>query len=426
MRILIENSGYHLQNMGDVAMLQIAAQRIQSAFPTAELRTLTHSPERLDRYVGGQPFDPRRRQLWLDSRALPIPIRKSWLSGSLGKSLAVAEERFQVGYPRLAAVSIRALGGRNPKSNSQTSEFVSDINSCDLVVVTGGGFLTDSFLSHANDVLTTLELAQNLGKPTLMFGQGIGPLTCDRTLKRVGRILAKVSHVGIREQKTGRAVLEQCGIEGSGNGKTQVVCTGDDAVQLAYDRRPAELGLALGINLRMANYSGVTESQKQMVKIELADFMQRHSIPAVVAPISYYGPEMDGAHVVEAMKSTPGFDSTIPEDCPEAIIDAVGKCRLVVTGSYHAGVFALSQGIPIIGLVASEYYKNKFLGLLDQFGDGCQIVNITSANGSEQLRAAMELSYTRAPELRDPLLTAAKRQVDVCNEFHQHAFRSHQ
>ena len=172
------------------------------------------------------------------------------------------------------------------------------------------------------------------------------------------------SHVGVREQKTGRAVLEQCGIEGSGNGKTQVVCTGDDAVQLAYDRRPAELGLALGINLRMANYSGVTESQKQMVKIELADFMQRHSIPAVVAPISYYGPEMDGAHVVEAMKSTPGFDSTIPEDCPEAIIDAVGKCRLVVTGSYHAGVFALSQGIPIIGLVASEYYKNKFLSLI--------------------------------------------------------------
>ena len=411
--------------MGDVAMLQIAAQRIRSAFPNAELLTLTHDPERLSRYIGGQPADPRQRQLWLDSRALPIPIRKSWLSESLEKSLAVAEERFQVGYPRLAAASIRVLGGRDPKSNNQTSDFVSQIESCDLVVVTGGGFLTDSFVSHANDVLTTLELAQNLGKPTLVFGQGIGPLTCERTLKRVTKIFSKVSHIGIREQKTGRTILEQCGV-GAGNNQTRVVCTGDDAVQLAYDRRPSELGNSLGINLRLANYSGVTDSQKNMIKNELVCFMQRNKIPAVVAPISFYGPEMDAARVVEAMQSTPGFDHTIPMDSPDAIIDTIAGCRLVVTGSYHAGVFALSLGIPVVALVASEYYQNKFLGLLDQFGDGCQIINVSSANGSEQLRAALELANAMAPESREQLFAAAHRQIAICNDFYQDALSSAQ
>ena len=130
---------------------------------------------------------------------------------------------------------------------------------------------------------------------------------------------------------------------------------------------------------------------------------------------------MDGDRVVEAMQTIPGFDHTIPDDSPDAIIDAIADCRLVVTGSYHAGVFALSQGIPVVALVASEYYQNKFLGLLDQFGDGCQIIDVSSANGSEQLRAALELSNAKAPELREPLLAAAERQITTCNEFYRNA-----
>ena len=33
-----------------------------------------------------------------------------------------------------------------------------------------------------------------------------------------------------------------------------------------------------------------------------------------------------------------------------------------VTGSYHAGVFALAQGIPVVGLLQSAYYEQKFIG----------------------------------------------------------------
>ena len=30
--------------------------------------------------------------------------------------------------------------------------------------------------------------------------------------------------------------------------------------------------------------------------------------------------------------------------------------RLVITGSYHAGVFALAQGVPVLALAKSAYY----------------------------------------------------------------------
>ena len=416
MQILIENSGYHLQNMGDVAMLQAATNRLRMAFPNAELLTMTIAPSRLERYIGGTALDPRRRQLWLDSRALPIPIRKSWLSRSLGNSLTVAEKRFQIGYPRVAASTIRMLGGRDPETNNQTSEFVSDIESSDLVVITGGGFLTDSFLDHTDNVLTTIELAQNLGKPVLVFGQGIGPLTCSETLKRMSRILPRVSHIGVREQKTGTSILNQCGVN-----DTRIVCTGDDAIQMAYDRRPPAMGNSLGINLRMANYSGVTQPQKEMIKRELVDFVNRQAIQSVIAPISYFGNEQDGDRVREAMQGTANFDNLIPNDSPDSIIDVIGTCRLVVTGSYHAGVFALSQGIPIVALVASEYYQNKFLGLLDQFGSGCQIINISNANGSEQLRAALDHSFIHAAQWRDDLLDSAQKQIELGCEFYRNA-----
>ena len=416
MRILIENSGYHLQNMGDVAMLQVAAQRIRAAYPNAELLTLTHSAERLERYVGGTALEPRRRQLWLESRALPIPIRKSWLPKTLGEQMTVAEQCFQVGYPRMAAASIRMLGGRDPKSNNQTSEFVDDVDSCDLVVVTGGGFLTDSFLSVANNVLTTLQLAQNLGKPTLVFGQGIGPLTCHQTCKRVSKVLSKVSHIGIREQRTGLEVLNRCGVPAS-----QIVSTGDDAVQLAYDRRTEEPGAALGVNLRLASYSGVGEPQKELVKQELIQFLKRRSMPSVIAPISYFGPEQDAQRVHEVLQGTAGFNDSIPSESATSIIDVIGQCRFVVTGSYHAGVFALSQGIPIVALVASEYYQNKFLGLQDQFGGGCQIIDISAANGADQLRAALDYTFEQAPACREGLLEAARKQIKLNTEFYAKA-----
>ena len=55
------------------------------------------------------------------------------------------------------------------------------------------------------------------------------------------------------------------------------------------------------------------------------------------------------------------------EPCdPRAIIKRIGRCRVVVTGSYHVAVFALSQGIPAICLANSEYYEIKFRGLADQ------------------------------------------------------------
>ena len=82
-----------------------------------------------------------------------------------------------------------------------------------------------------------------------------------------------------------------------------------------------------------------------------------------------------------------------------------------MTGAYHAAVFALSQGIPVVGISASDDYTAKFLGLEDQFGVGCETVLLGASGASEKLAGALERAWQLAEKVRVPLQEAARRQI---------------
>ena len=87
-----------------------------------------------------------------------------------------------------------------------------------------------------------------------------------------------------------------------------------------------------------------------------------------------------------------------------------------MTGAYHGAVFALSQGIPVVALTASEDYTTKFQGLRDQFGTGCEVVRLDDANLCLKLEAALRCAWETAEEVRRPLLEAARRQIALSRE----------
>jgi colanic acid/amylovoran biosynthesis protein len=93
------------------------------------------------------------------------------------------------------------------------------------------------------------------------------------------------------------------------------------------------------------------------------------------------------------------------------VIRAAGRCRVVVTGSYHAAVFALAQGKSAVCIARSSYYAGKFQGLRNQFGDGCQVVSLECARGPELLSDAIRSAWSRADEVRPDLLQAAQEQI---------------
>src|SRR6185503_89135 len=88
-----------------------------------------------------------------------------------------------------------------------------------------------------------------------------------------------------------------------------------------------------------------------------------------------------------------------------------GACRVVVAGSYHAAVFALAQGVPVVALSAAPYYDAKLAGLADLFAGGCRVVSVDDPDFASQLAAALDESWEAAEKLAPELVAAAGRQI---------------
>src|SRR5262249_48275716 len=77
--------------------------------------------------------------------------------------------------------------------------------------------------------------------------------------------------------------------------------------------------------------------------------------------------------------------------------DAFRACRVVVTTTYHAAVFALSQGVPAVGMYRSEYQRTKFAGLSDLFGgDAMTIVDLRDANERASMADKIPAAWSSA------------------------------
>ena len=101
------------------------------------------------------------------------------------------------------------------------------------------------------------------------------------------------------------------------------------------------------------------------------------------------------------------------------MIKQAALCRVVVTGAYHAAVFALAQGIPVVALAKSAYFSSKLLGLEDQFGEGCQTILLNEPDLPQRLCSAIERAWQNADELREPLQTAALRQIELSRRSYE-------
>jgi colanic acid/amylovoran biosynthesis protein len=115
--------------------------------------------------------------------------------------------------------------------------------------------------------------------------------------------------------------------------------------------------------------------------------------------------------LVQLLDESVGDEKMRRLQTPLDVIHRTSACRLVVTGSYHAGVFALAQGIPVVAIAASNYYRDKFLGLADPFGGGCRVLMTQEPQFASQLDQAIEGTWKQAPALRPDLLRAAEAQI---------------
>lgn len=404
-KILVEQSGYPLANLGDVSMLQGVVKRLKELYPDATIEVFTSAPEKLAQFCPqAKPVDLSGRTIWY----FPLIGRLvNFFSPEKQKFWWKWEWYLRHNQPRLVAALMQLKLKTRPKETKALKSFFATVDSADLVVASGGGYITDEFSELAATVLGVLGMAQRLGKPTVMLGHGLGPLQNPYLRSFAQSVLPHVNLITLREKRASLPLLQSLGLSSE-----RVLVTGDEAIKLAYSARCQDLGTGIGVNLRLAHYAGVTSQMLSMVRDVVQGFARSKSAQLLPVPISQY--DADNNSIKQLLEGySENSDGGASLDTPIKVIQQIGRCRVVVTGSYHAGVFALSQGIPVIGLAKSVYYQDKFKGLAEQFGAGCTVLLLDDPQLQNNLETEMKQLWKLAPKLKNSLLKSAQEQINL-------------
>jgi colanic acid/amylovoran biosynthesis protein len=331
------------------------------------------------------------------------------------------EEQFWLRFPSLNDLCINlramALGKTLPASPARFRKLLVE---ADMLAVCGGGYINDCFKESACDLLDELKAVLQAGIPVVAFGQGIGPITDLELEARARAVLPRMKMIGLREGLSSLPLLESLGVP-----RDRIHVTGDEAIEPALLRRPASLGYAIGINLRLADYAGTDEKTAEQLRQPLqraAQALNSTLIPVLISFHNVFHNRIDSdREAVGRLLENLSQGSPAQAESPDDAIRMIGKCRVVVTGSYHGAVFALAQGIPVVGLLQSEYYEQKFTGLQQQFPRGCLLIDLRQPITSGNIEDAIHMAWESAESVRDSLIEAASRQVELGRALYQTA-----
>lgn len=395
MRILVDQSGYDLLNIGDVAMLQSCVIRLRQLWPGAEIMVIAHAPERLVSCCPGTSAIGRAYADLPGIRLLPQGPR------------LISEQAWKISAPYF---SRRFPGACHRSGQPRTA--IQGVRVADLVVASGGGYVTDTWWWHAAGVLSLLSLAQRLGKPTAMFGQGIGPIGRRALRAQARRVLPRLAALGLREHRIGRDLALSLGARPGA-----VTVTGDDALELIYGASVPD-GQALGVSIRVSGYAGVDPAGTAVLGDLLLQAARTLQAPIVALPVSRYAADADLRAIGALLRSGHSRADIVLRDLttPQALVTAAAGCRAIVTGSYHAAVFGLAQGVPVVCLTKSSYYDAKFAGLRALFPSACFVVSLEQPDMAARLRSTIEEAWHLPSPAREAARGAAARQRSAGRE----------
>jgi polysaccharide pyruvyl transferase WcaK-like protein len=318
----------------------------------------------------------------------------------------------------LAVRGLRRRVGRRPAVPRPTAGTDADVDAvlgaldaADAFVLAGRGGSTDAFLHDGLATAHLLAAAQDRGVPTAVLGHGAGPLH-DPDLKRLTfQALGGADLLTLREGRHAPGWLRSVGLTADA---FEVV--GDEALDLALGAADAAAGDALGVNVRRHDYAGVGDAEVRQVATAVARLQDELGCRVLGVPVSVREGDGDAAVLADALGDLPGLDPGHDVQDVGALVARAGRCRAVVTGSYHAAIFALAQGVPVVGLWASPYYEGKVEGLAERFPGGVRSVRLGDEDTVERLVAAAHAAWDEPAGTRTWLMDTARAQAAAAQD----------
>jgi polysaccharide pyruvyl transferase CsaB len=255
------------------------------------------------------------------------------------------------------------------------------INANDLVILAGGGLFHDWWALEPEKLLTpeaegpTLYLsvvaaAARAGKPTLVFGIGIGPIRAPRNSRFILEVLKKASAITTRDQNSYQFLLNLENADAP-----NVFLTADMAFDLPSQRPPSEvlwaqLGLQapprprICVALRGWDVTSLDSGFLARIGQALTHLVSDSGGSVLFLPFQagQGHPWTDDVAVGLALKPYLPNRSFVllPPLTPQMADSIIAEVDLVLAMRFHAAVFAFRNLCPVLGLAYDPKVEHLF------------------------------------------------------------------
>ena len=251
----------------------------------------------------------------------------------------------------------------------------SALRRCDALLSGGGSLLQDTTSTRSLlYYLTVIRCAHRLGKPVMLYANGIGPVRRPANRRRVKRVVEQATLITLRDHSSARE-LQDMGVT-----RTDLHVTADPVFHLspAPETRGEELlagaGVAPGtpfVAVSVRDWPDTGDFCRQLA--QLCDHLHRQYGLAVLFLLMQPSRDRATAQQVQSFMEEPSCLLDAP--CtPRELMAVLGKARLCLAMRLHTLIFAARMAVPSMGLVydpkVDSYLKELDLpaaGRVDSF-----------------------------------------------------------
>ncbi|MFI9155293.1 polysaccharide pyruvyl transferase family protein [Streptomyces sp. NPDC053367] len=285
------------------------------------------------------------------------------------------------------------------------------LESLDLLVVGGGGFLYDG---EARRYLRLVKAAQDRGVPTFAYAVGAGPLSEAADREAVRTVLSAMDEVVVRDEES-HLVLEEVGVE------CEITVTADPALLLPREPFTEQMMLQEGLptDTRLVGMSvrepgraaeKLDEGDYHALLADVADFLTRR-MDAHVVFVPMERQDVHHAHAVLSRMSAPDRGRILHNTySPGEILGFMDHLDLVVGMRLHFVMFAALSGLPVLPLP----YSGKVFDFARRMGAPA-LVGVAREQAGLML-AEVDRLWDEFPERRSVLEGRMRRLRELAGE----------
>jgi polysaccharide pyruvyl transferase CsaB len=282
------------------------------------------------------------------------------------------------------------------------------------LLISGGGSLLQNKTSTRSLIyyLAVIRLAQLLGKPVVIYANGIGPLLGGSNRRLVRKAIEKCALVTLRDQQS----LEE--LRSVGVVREDLHVTGDPAFTLKPTRAPRELLRELGIaddsrvvGISVRDLGNNDHFPEQFAR--LCDRLSSELGKTIVFLVMQESRDEEISRRIMAQMSCPSYLAKTPGD-PGSMLSLIRDMDAVVSMRLHTIIFAAQMQVPVAGCIYDPKVE-AFLDLLEL--PSCGTPQDMNADHAFEVTAGLLRSRSEVQARLGELIADQTRQAEITTEL---------